>query len=130
MERDALPQGQGAGSVTQVVEANLYRETSLLEKSPKRAHPANQEVGPSRKPDSTQGGCGVYGCRLMSENALWKRSSGGVSSRRVDLSRTLLGSVGVKSGVKARSQVGGLQYTGMSPAIMTGHTGSLGMYAR
>jgi hypothetical protein len=52
VERDALPQGQGAGSVTQVVEANLYRETSLLEKSPKRAYPANQEVGPSRKPDS------------------------------------------------------------------------------
>ena len=75
MERDALPQGQGAGSVTQVVEANLYREASLLEESPERAHhgvasadlalrvredkssndprkPLIYGPGPSRKPDS------------------------------------------------------------------------------
>ena len=30
VERDALPQGQSAGGVTQVVEADLYREAGLL----------------------------------------------------------------------------------------------------
>jgi hypothetical protein len=30
VERDAQPQGQSAGGVTQVVEADLYREAGLL----------------------------------------------------------------------------------------------------
>jgi hypothetical protein len=55
--------------------------------------------------------------------------SGGPSSRRVGLSRPLLGSVGVKSEVKSevkdRSQIGGgFQYSGMSPAITMGRRGS------
>jgi hypothetical protein len=40
--RDALPQNQSAGGVTQVMEADLYREASLLEESPEGAH---HEVG-------------------------------------------------------------------------------------
>src|SRR3712207_6211420 len=39
VERDALAQGQGAGGVTQVVEADLYREAGPLEESTERAHP-------------------------------------------------------------------------------------------
>ena len=50
--------------------------------------------------------------------------SGGPSSRRVGLSRPLLGSVGVKIRVKGRSQIGSFQYTGMSPAITRSHVGS------
>jgi hypothetical protein len=38
VERDTLPQGQGAGGVAQVVEADLYRETRLLEELPEEAH--------------------------------------------------------------------------------------------
>ena len=33
VERDALPQSQGAGGVAQVVEANLYRVVGLLVES-------------------------------------------------------------------------------------------------
>jgi hypothetical protein len=38
VERDALPQGQGAGGMTEVVEADVHRETGFLEESPMRAH--------------------------------------------------------------------------------------------
>jgi hypothetical protein len=39
VERDALAQGQSAGSVTQVVEADgFYRNAGLREESPERAH--------------------------------------------------------------------------------------------
>ena len=43
---------------------------------------------------------------MMSEDALGTWISGRISSRRVDLSRMLLGWVGVKIGVKGRSQIG------------------------
>jgi hypothetical protein len=38
VERNALPQGQSAGGVTQVVEADVCRETRLLEVVPEGAH--------------------------------------------------------------------------------------------
>jgi hypothetical protein len=63
----------------------------------------------------------------MLDNALCKWISEGCSSRRVALSRPSLGSVGVKIGVKGRSQICGFQYTGMSLAITTGVTESPGM---
>jgi hypothetical protein len=43
----------------------------------------------------------VSGCRMMSDNALWTRISGGISSTCDGLSRVMLGWVGVKIGVKA-----------------------------
>ena len=62
----------------------------------------------------------------MSEDALGKRISGGIPTRRVGLSRMMLGWVGVKIGVKLAA----FQHTGMSPAIMMGYTGSPGVYTR
>jgi hypothetical protein len=38
VERDPLPQGQGAGGVPEVVEADICREARLLEESPEGAH--------------------------------------------------------------------------------------------
>jgi hypothetical protein len=52
----------------------------------------------------------VSGCRMMSGNALTDGDFRGISSGRVGLSRMMLGWVGVKSGVKRRSQIGGFQY--------------------
>jgi hypothetical protein len=48
---------------------------------------------------------GTLGCRIMSEDALGTRISGGSSSRGVGLSRVMLGWVGVKIGVKDRGQL-------------------------
>lgn len=50
----------------------------------------------------------MAGCRFMLDNAPWERISGRSSSRRVVLSWPLLRSVGVKIGVKGRSQIGDL----------------------
>jgi hypothetical protein len=68
----------------------------------------------------------VAGCRFMLENALWKRISGGVSSRRVDLSRVMSGSVGVKIGVKGRSQIGYLSTQGCRQRSYDGPHGIAG----
>ena len=38
MERNALPQGQGASGVTQVVESDLCREAGLSKVAPEGAH--------------------------------------------------------------------------------------------
>jgi hypothetical protein len=47
VERDPLPQGQGAGGVTQVMEEDVCRETGLLEESPEGASP---RIGGSGRP--------------------------------------------------------------------------------
>ena len=57
---------------------------------------------------------------MMSEDALGTRISGGIPSRRVGLSRVMLGSVGVKIGVKDRSQISGFQYAWTLPVITMG----------
>jgi hypothetical protein len=54
---------------------------------------------------------------LMSEDALGTRISVEFSPTHVALSRVMLGSVGVKIGVKGRSQIGGFQYTGQENSV-------------
>ena len=51
----------------------------------------------------------MSGCRLVSENALPDRNYQVSSSKRIGMSRPLLRSVGVKIGVKGRSQIGDIQ---------------------
>ena len=56
--------------------------------------------------------------------------SGGPSSGHVGLSRVMLGSVGVKIGVKDRSQISGFQYAWTLPAITMGRPESSDVCAR
>jgi hypothetical protein len=56
----------------------------------------------------------------MSDNALPDGDFWRSESRRVGLSRVMLGSVGVKIGVKDRSQISGFQYAWTLPVITMG----------